>query len=208
MFVFLSAQLVFFGTLLPLEECFVRRLQRAIKLNIRSMDKKLCSMRTSRFQCLYRSHGSAMNLASHHCSFPRLPRILSTFLFKMHISAWPAPRWTYFKVVSVHIAKIRPSPTLPSPSPCSVPSATLLSSSLPPPSQGLKPHHIAIRQGTKNYTCNPSDPSAAPFDIGASSNPPQWVVLRSHELMDALPTPTTKEVANGNRIEWSQGKME
>ena len=43
MAVLLTAQFASFATLLPLEEYFARRLQRAIESNIRSMNKQLFS---------------------------------------------------------------------------------------------------------------------------------------------------------------------
>lgn len=83
------------------------------------------------------------------------------------ITPWPSPIRSYFTAVSSRIADLRSTPTLPSPPSCSLSSATLPSSSLPPPSPGLVPYHIAIGRGTQNYTCTPSNPSAAPVNIGA-----------------------------------------
>lgn len=38
---------------------------------------------------------------------------------------------------------------------------------LPPPSEGLKVHHVAVGRGTQNYTCDTSDPTSAPTLAGA-----------------------------------------
>ena len=43
----------------------------------------------------------------------------------------------------------------------------LPSSSLPPPSEGLAPYHIAVGRGTQNYTCDMANPSLPPKAAGA-----------------------------------------
>ena len=89
---------------------------------------------------------------------------------KRHSNAWPSPIRSFFEACSKEINTIRSSPTTPQPPTCSLSSATLPSSSLPPPSQGLLPYHIAVGRGSQNYTCDTSNPSAAPVNIGALAN--------------------------------------
>ncbi|KAI9887162.1 MAG: hypothetical protein M1823_000989 [Watsoniomyces obsoletus] len=45
--------------------------------------------------------------------------------------------------------------------------ATLPSSCLPPPSQGLRLKYLSIGHGTQNYTCDLSNPTSKPVAIGA-----------------------------------------
>ncbi|KAL8786862.1 MAG: hypothetical protein Q9195_008019 [Heterodermia aff. obscurata] len=90
----------------------------------------------------------------------------ATPIEKRHISAWPSPIRTYFTALSSRIAAIRDTApkTLPT---CTFTSAVLPNSSLPAPSPGLVPWHIAVGRGTQNYTCDPSTPQAAPKPVGA-----------------------------------------
>ena len=102
----------------------------------------------------------------------------ATPLHSRHLSSWPAPIREFYCAVSDRISRIAHTPShIRSPTgtsssasmpACSLASAQKPSSSLPPPSPGLVPYHIAVGRGTQNYTCpSGGDPSAAPTALGA-----------------------------------------
>lgn len=91
----------------------------------------------------------------------------STPMKKREDNSWPSPVRSFLEACSERINAIRSASAIPQPPSCTLASATLPTSSLPPPSAGLAPYHIAVGRGTQNYTCNTADPSAAPAAVGA-----------------------------------------
>ncbi|KAG6997582.1 hypothetical protein G7Y79_00039g075440 [Physcia stellaris] len=90
----------------------------------------------------------------------------ATPIEKRHLSPWPTPIRTYFSALSSRLSAIRAANPQSLPT-CTFSSAVLPNSSLPAPSPGLIPYHIAVGRGTQNYTCDTTNPQAAPKAVGA-----------------------------------------
>lgn len=60
---------------------------------------------------------------------------------------------------------------------------------LPPPSEGLTVHHVAVGRGTQNYTCDASNPDAPPTAVGAMATLFNVSCLASisQDLLEAVP---------------------
>ncbi|AEO63256.1 uncharacterized protein THITE_2108246 [Thermothielavioides terrestris NRRL 8126] len=99
-------------------------------------------------------------LSASVCAAPTFPTISADTAVPDGINAVA----DYFNLLATKVQESRLLDKAPA---CDLSQAVLPSSSLPPPSPGVRLKHIAIGRGTQNYTCSTGNPSDAPKAIGA-----------------------------------------
>ncbi|KAF1811739.1 hypothetical protein P152DRAFT_459205 [Eremomyces bilateralis CBS 781.70] len=86
---------------------------------------------------------------------------------QVNARSWSEPEEKYYHAVGDRVARFVRTANFPAPPACNIENAPMNRGALPPPSPGLVLSHVVVGRGTQNFTCDTTNASAIPVQVGA-----------------------------------------